>query len=790
MEVIKDVNIAEQNKSDMQSYAVYVTRRRSLPKWMDGLKPIHRRILFCAWKYAGALHNRPHVKSAAIVGDIIKRVHPHGDASTYDSFVGMSNPWDCKVPLLDPYGNWGNSAGDPQAHMRYTSTRISEFAYEALISDLTVSSESVDWSETYDNSGTEPEFFPAKVPLLLINGTSGIAVGIKTDVPTHNLNEVIDATIRVIKDPTTPVVLIPDHCLPCEIVDTDWKAISNTGSGNYRVRGIIEVGEFRNCPALFVKSTPNMVKWNSIKEKLEKMIEGKKLPNVSAIEEDSVGDQLCEIIVLRKGSDPYYIRDLIYKNTDMEATCRVNMELVDKTDIVRMSYKSYIEAFIMFRKTTIFRILNNSYQAVKTKIHEMEAYIKLLESGDIDDIIALIRARKTADEDGLTEYLVKKLKITDLQAKYIKNMNLSKTAMGYIDIYKKTLNDLLKEEKAIADKVINDELIDNQIIEELLYFKKKYGKPRVCKIVSQDDSSSIPGGEFKLVVTEKNFIKKLMPTDVPSTAVGEKPTHVLTVDNRKDVLLFDENGRVYRLPVHRIPLTDRGNSGIDVRFVIRTLTSPIIGVVYLPLLEELLGKTRPYYLTILSGEGTLKKLDISDFINVPSSGLVYSRLNPGDKVVNIGIVAEGVHIIINSHNRVLRLPISEIPTLRRNTIGAKTMKDADIRNMSVLAPTANTLVVITEEGRVHKIPADAIPLSKRLRTGNAVMRVPSNDAIFAVLGVNPQADAIRVTCGQEKIDLDPLMIPDGSSVGTAQKILKKGRADKILKVKIIPKARM
>ncbi len=428
-------NVLESYKEDTVKYAIYVNRVRSTPNVKDGLKTIHRRILTTTVLDERAISKSTRVKSSAIVGTGMKKYHPHGDSATYLSMKPMSNWFEINIPLLTPQGSWGNVQGDEPSAMRYTESMASEFTLECVMDELREAKNIVDWVETYDNKSLEPEYLPVKLPLLLINGAFGIGVGLTSRIPKHNINEVIDATIKLINNPNAEIVLIPDQCMPCDIVETNFKAISNTGNGSFKVRGIIEIGKFNNKPALFIKSLPDLTYGNTIEEKIEKLVVEKKLPQVVKIHDSCTDFSVNYIIELRKDSDPNFVRDFIYKNTEMEKTFSVSFEVLNGVDPLRMSYKSYLQYFIEFRKATKFRYYCHKLKQVQTKLHEKDAFIKVIQSDKIDQVIDMVRGQNTLNDNTIIEYLVRELNITDLQASYIINANIKKLYLVYLNKY-------------------------------------------------------------------------------------------------------------------------------------------------------------------------------------------------------------------------------------------------------------------------------------------------------------------------------------------------------------------
>ena len=279
-EKILEVASNNQFKSDYTRYGIYILYRRVLSDYRDGLKPVQRRILWAMYKNTKAITTR--VKSAAVVGDVMKLYHPHSDAAIYGTMKPMANWFETYIPLIDLQGNFGTFQGDPQAAARYTEVRLSKFAIDNVLGDIMESSEAVDWSPTYSGDAKEPDYLPVKVPLLLINGSFGIGLGMRADIPTHNLAEVVDATLTLMDNPNAEITLIPDHCMPCEIINTDFNKICRSGFGHYRIRGKIVEETYKGKKALIIKSVPNLTFLTSITDKIEDLIKLCKFYGVSA----------------------------------------------------------------------------------------------------------------------------------------------------------------------------------------------------------------------------------------------------------------------------------------------------------------------------------------------------------------------------------------------------------------------------------------------------------------------------------------------------------------------------
>lgn len=784
-EKIVERNLLEQFVEDSTRYAIYVTRLRAIPDYKDGLKPVQRDIIYCMYNDSKAISHT--IKSASVVGRTMELYHPHGDSAIYGTMKPMANWFETKIPYIDITGNFGNFQGDPAAASRYTEVKLSKFALDAVIGDLKDSKQASDWVDTYDNRNKKPEFLPAVAPNLLVNGAFGIGVGMKVEIPRHNLNEVIDATLELIKNPDAPVELIPDHCMPCYICQdkkSQFKEISNKGFGTYKVRGIIDIGEFKGNPALFIKSIPDLTFLDSITEKIEALVESNKLIQIQTCYDKSTEEGVNYVIVLKKGSDPNYVREVIYKNTPIEQNCRVNFEVLDGINPLRMSYKSYLLAFIEFRKITKFRLYCNRLQTVQTRIHEREAFIKLLESGEIDNIIELIKKQKNIDDSYLTEYIVKKVGVTDLQAKYILSADLKKLSIGYLNKYKEDAVNLEQQRQALMVKITDDNSIMEDIVNELNEIKEKYGSPRLCKVISTSSFSEVPKGTFKIVITENNFIKKIGENDPIGNLKGDSVKQVLVVDNTENILLFDEQGKVFKLPIHKLPLTDKASPGIDIRMVIKGLTSNINTVIYEPVVKHFADKVQKHFMTMITENGLIKKLDLQDFLTVPPSGILYIKLDPGDKVKSVIIASDGAELLISSDRKVLRMSMNEVPHLKRNTKGNRSMNTSDpIDGLALIGPDATDIVVITETGRVNRFDSVALPCMARGRAGVSVIKLGKGDKIRAVYGCK-NTDTIRITTLEKSYDIKVSEIKSASSIAPGEKMIPM-KGDQILRCDII-----
>lgn len=766
-------------KDDYIRYGIYILYRRVLSDYRDGLKPVQRRIIWGMFHDSKAIAKT--IKSASVVGDVMGEYHPHGDSSIYAAIKFLANWFETYVPLVDPKGNFGSPQGDPQAAARYTECKLSKFALENIIGDLVETTESVDWVSNYKESCKEPEYLPVKVPLLLINGSFGIGLGMKAEIPSHNISEVIDATLALMDNPNAEITLVPDHCMRCEIINTDFEKICRSGFGHYKVRAKIDIEPYgKNRTALVIKSLPNLTFMNTIEDKIETLIKNKKLVQIESCKDETdtkilANREMRFVIILKPGSDPNYVKEVLYKNTNLEQTLRVNFETLNGLTPLRMSYKSYLLSFLDFRRLTKFRVYSNKVRDIQTKIHEKDAYIKALESGEIDNIINIIKSQKTVDDNYLIEYLVKKLKITDLQARYIINADLKKLSIGYLEKYKQESIELNAAKTELMRHIENDSVIENDIREELLDIKRRYGGSRNCAIINDDSMGEIPKGDMIIGISEHNFIKKVPGGTNLGTFRNDSLKSIIKLDNSDSMLIFDEMGKVFKLPVHKIPFTEKNSNGTDIRFLIKSLTANICTIIPESILKSLSDKgvhNNKNYIITLSNTGLIKRMDLEDFTAVPPSGILYAKVDKGDFIKDIVIAHSNFNLVIYSDRKAVIMNVNEAPYLKRNTKGSRSMAKVDyVDGLCVIHNGCTDICAITESGKINRISIiQGLPNTGKGKNGINLIKLGKGDKIISVVAGN-ENDMIHVKQigGDTSIKISDLRF--GSSISTGDKVL-------------------
>lgn len=759
-------NLKEGHIEDYTTYSMLTNNIRAIPDIRDGLKTVHRRVIDAMYNHLPCKTKK--IKTASIVGKVLQISHPHGDSSVADAISLMATWFNHKEPLLDPQGNFGTITGESAASPRYTEAKLSQYALDCLLDELSYNDNIVDWRPTFTGSDKEPEYLPAKVPNLLINGTSGIGVGIISGIPKHNLAEVIDATLQYMDNPSKPVVLYPDHCLPVDIIDTDFKAICGKGHGKYRARGRIEVVEDRDRPLLIIKTVPDGASLVKIEEAIEGLVEKKHI-QVSRIDDKSTENEIHLEIVLKKGVDPYYTRDVLFKSTDMEKSYSVDFRVLIDREPVRIGYKAYLEFFIKFRKMCKLRLYSNIIQHHNTKKHETEAFVKLLQSNKVEEVIKLIRNKNSKNDDELIRYLITKLKITDLQAKYIINAPLKKLS-------KNNLNNFIQQNKhheevvkVYVDKLISDEKILDDIRQELLEMKKKYGKARTSKIISDKKANAIPEGDFTITVTHNNHIKKFTVNQDPQNLVKETKL-MYKFSNTDTMVILDSIGKCYTFPVSKISPCDKNGTGYNIMNFIKTLTSDIVAILSMDQLEEYQKKFKNgIQCLFVTDSGLSKKLQLSEFFNIPKSGTTYMRLSDNDFVRHSSFVTNNGELVCIVNNKVLRFDVSDIPTQRRSTKGLNIIKINNPDKILHLKKhnSKNKYIVVTNSGYVN---VTNIQKTSRAHVPKNVIKLNTNDSILTVL---PYVNGVYklIGYGNKEYLLDCNQLPIGSSLSKGKKLL-------------------
>jgi len=686
---IQHRSITTEMRESFLDYAMSVITDRALPDVRDGLKPVHRRILF-AMHEKGLTASAKFRKSAVVVGDVLGNYHPHGDVAVYDSMVKMAQDFTMRYPLVQGQGNFGTVDGDPAAAMRYTEARMSRIAGELL---RDIDKDTVNFHPNYDGTKKEPSVLPTAVPNLLLNGTLGIAVGMATNIPPHNLGEVIDATMHMVdnSDATTEDLLqfIKGPDFPLGAVMYGEKDIHHayaTGKGGIVVRGEAEITEDKKGQyQIIITSIPFRVNKNELIIKIADLVREKVLEGVRGLRDESDKD-IRVVIDLKQGSFPEKVLNLIYKHTQLEEAFHVNMvALVDGVPHT-LGLKTILQEFVKHRITVIRRRTQFDLNAAEAREHILLGLKKALDH--IDEIIKLIRGSKDAVE--AKEGLIKKFKFSDLQAQAILDMRLVKLA----GLERKKVLDELAEVQALIEElksILNSEKKIRGIIKtELTEIKAKYGNERRTKIIKHGvkefkAEDLIADEESVLVLTKGGYIKRTDPSEYRKQKRGgvgvvdldtkeeDFITHLVYASTHNDLLFFSDRGKAYQIKMFEIPEGKRATRGKSMmNFISLADGERITSILPMPKDKKAAAGLA---LMMITRFGTGKKTSAEQFKDVRRSGLIAITLEAGDQLMSVSFVSKGEEVMIaTKEGQSIHFKEDDVREMGRNAAGVRVIK--------------------------------------------------------------------------------------------------------------------
>ncbi len=677
--------ITTEMKESFIDYAMSVITDRALPDVRDGLKPVHRRILY-AMNEIGLTSSAKTRKSATVVGEVLGKYHPHGDVAVYESMVKMAQDFSMRYPLIVGQGNFGSIDGDNAAAMRYTEAKMSKLASEML---KDIEKETVDFRPNYDATKDEPTVLPAAAPNLLLNGTLGIAVGMATSIPPHNLNEVVDATIMLINDPeaTTEDLLEfvkgPDFPTGGVIFNqSDINHAYATGRGPIVARGVAEITETKKGDSqIIISEIPYRVNKQTLIEKIAELHRDKKVEGIRGMRDESTKD-IRIVIDLKQGSQPQKVLNSLYKHTQLEDTFHLNLvALVDGVPQT-LSLKVILEEFVKHRKEVVRRRSVYDLRIAEAREHILLGLSKALDH--IDEIIKLIKASKTVDE--ARENLMKKYKFSELQANAILEMRLQKLA----GLERQKIEDELREVQALIaelkDLLASPKKILAVIKKELEDIKEKYGDDRrtrvmkgAVKTLSVEDL--VAEEEQALVLTSGGYIKRTNPAEYRRQKRGgvgvvdldtkeeDFVTQIVVASTHDDLLFFSDRGKAYQVKMYEIPEGKRATKGKSImNFIALSEGERITSILAMPKAEKDITGS----LMMITAQGTGKKVSAKSFHDVRSSGIIAIRLDAGDELCSVGHVhKDDTVIIVTKEGQSIRFKESQIREMGRAAGGVR-----------------------------------------------------------------------------------------------------------------------
>jgi DNA gyrase subunit A len=748
-------------KKSYMDYAMSVIVGRAIPDVRDGLKPVHRRVLY-AMHELGNRWNRPYKKSARIVGDIIGKYHPHGDAAAYDTIVRMAQDFSLRYPLVDGQGNFGSIDGDPPAAMRYTEIRMARIA-EELLEDL--DKETVDFSPNYDNSLMEPNILPARIPLLLLNGGSGIAVGVASNIPPHNLREVIDGTVALIRKPEITVEELMLHIHGPDFPTAGYingregiLAAYRTGRGiiRTRARALIERNSRNDRESIVVTELPYMVNKAALVEKISELVKEKKIGGISDLRDESDREGMRIVLDLKKDEVAAVILNQLYKHTQMESTFGINMMVIDRGQPKTLNLKEVLEKFVAFRKELVTRRTVFELNRAKERLHILEGLKIALEN--IDRVIETIK--KSPGPQEASAALCENFGLSAIQAKAILEMRLQRlTGLER----EKILGEYVETEalvKQLEGILADPEKILDIIVAELEDVLKRYGDERRTEIVAGGDDITLEDliveEEMVVTVSHQGYIKRNAVSLYRSQRRGGRGKMGMTtkeddfVENifiastHSYVLFFTSKGKVHWLKVHQIPQAGRMAKGKAIVNLIELTKEERVTAV-LPVREFVEGK----YVLFATRNGIVKKTELAAYSNPRSGGIIAIAIDEDDELIGVKLTDGGQDILLATNRgkaiRFRETEVRPIGRVGRGVIGI-TMEKSDFVVAMEAVGDMHYILTVTERGFGKK--TDVSEYRRQGRGGRGVINlkiVPRVGFVSGVRQVTGDEDVILLT---------------------------------------------
>lgn len=784
------INIEEEMKVSYLDYAMSVIIGRALPEVRDGMKPVHRRILYAMYK-EGLLPNKKYSKSAGVVGEVLKKYHPHGDSAVYDAMVRLAQDFNMRYPLVDGQGNFGSLDGDPAAAYRYTEARLAKIAEEMLAD---IEKETVDFTPNFDDTTEEPTVLPARIPNLLINGSSGIAVGMATNIPPHNLGEVIDGLIMLLENPDTTIndliAIIKGPDFPTGAVIHGTQGIIdayNTGRGLIKVRAKARIErEAKSGDSIIISEIPYQLNKSRLIEKIAELVREKKLEGISDIRDESDRNDAVRIVLeLKRGEVPQVVLNNLYKHTQMESTFGIIMLALANGQPRVMDLKRILDHFIQHRRDVVIRRTRFELRKAEERAHILEGLKIALDH--LDEIIALIRNSKTPEE--AKTGLMTKYPLSAIQAQAILDMRLQRLTGLERDKIVRDYEEILKEIERLKGILGSEALVTQIIKEELLEIRNKYADERKTEIVPETADLTIEDliteEEMVITVTHYGYIKRLALSTYRSQRRGGKGltgmetreedyVEQLFIGSTHDYMLFFSNfGRLYWLKTYQIPESSRTAKGKAM-------------VNLFPLAEGERISTaisvkdfKDGYLVMFTKAGIVKKTKLDEYSNPRSKGIIAVNLDEGDELIVVSRTSGKSDLVIGTKNglaiRFKEEDARSVGRTARGVIGIRLTEGDEVVSANVIEERT-TLLTVTEKGLGKRTNIDGYPVHRRggkgvisikvvEKGGNAVglIQVQDEDEIVLITNggmvIRMPARNISVlgrnTQGVKLMDLDP-----------------------------------
>ncbi|MGQ9661160.1 MAG: DNA gyrase subunit A [Kiritimatiellia bacterium] len=764
-ERIVETNIDEELRTAYIDYSMSVIVGRALPDARDGLKPVHRRVLY-AMHELGNTHNRPYKKSARVVGDVIGKYHPHGEAAVYDAIVRLAQDFSMRYPLIDGQGNFGSLDGDPPAAMRYTEVRMERLA-EELLADL--DKETVDFGPNYDESLQQPLVLPCKFPNLLINGSTGIAVGMATNIPPHNLNEVVDALVHLIDHPDCSIEDLlrylkgPDFPTGGVICGTaPILEMYKTGRGQFKLRGRASIEEnSHGKEAVIITEIPYTVNKANLIESIARLVEDKTLEGVTDVRDESNREGIRIVLELRRGTIPKVILNNLYKHTQLEITFGAILLALDHNRPRVMNLKDLMHCFVQHRLEVITRRSQFELKKAEARAHILEGLKIALDH--LDAVVKIIR--QAANRDAARQALMKNYRLSEAQANAILDMRLYQlTGLERNKIEEEYLQ-LIKTISYLKDLLANEAKVYQLIKDELLEIRKQYGDARRTDIAPTEDEIAIEDlvadRGWVITISHAGYIKRV-PLDAyraqrrggkgvsgMTTREEDYVEHVFAANTHDYILFFTAAGRVYAQKVYEIPEAGRAARG-----------KAIVNLLSIKSEEKIAAMIRvrefsdASHLVMATARGVVKKTRLSDFRNIRRDGIIAIKVDQDDRLIEVKLTNGQDEIILLTRNGMsIRFSENQLRPQGRATRGVKGItlrKDDVVENMTIVNPQA-TYLICTENGYGKRTNFDEYRPQRR--GGIGIIAIRTSERNGPVVGAHAvmETDSLMLITAQGKM---------------------------------------
>jgi DNA gyrase subunit A len=792
------VNIEDEMKKSYMDYAMSVIIGRAIPDVRDGLKPVHRRVLFSMYEM-GNRYNKPYKKSARIVGDIIGKYHPHGDIAVYDTLVRMAQDFSLRYMLIDGQGNFGSIDGDPPAAMRYTEIRLARIAEEVL-ADL--EKDTVDYVPNYDESLQEPSLLATRIPLLLLNGSSGIAVGMATNIPPHNLTEIINGTIACIKNPQITVEKLMRHISGPDFPTAGFingregiLAAYKTGRGiiKMRARAIIEKNARNDKETIVITEIPYQVNKATLIEKISELVRDKKVAGIADLRDESDREGIRVVIDLKRDENSAIILNQLYKFTQMESSFGIIMLAISEGRPQVLNLKEIIEKFIAFRRDVVVRRTKFDLARAKERAHILEGLIIALKN--IDAIVTLIKASKNPQDAAVK--LCEKFKLSEIQAKAILEMRLQRLTgleRAKIDEEYAEVNALMAKLEAI---LADEQKVLQVIIDELNEIKERYGDERRTEIVAStediDIEDMIVEEDMMVNITHSGYIKRNAVSLYKSqhrggrgkVGMGTKEEDfvekIFVASTHHYLLIFTSTGKVHWLKVYQIPQAGRAAKGKAIVNLVNLGPGERVSAT-LPVREFSDNK----FVVMVTKKGTIKKTELAAYANPRSGGIIAISIEKGDELVDVQLTTGKQDIFLATRRGLaIRFKEDDVRDMGRTAKGVRGIKlGKDDAVIGVDIPAKDTFVLtISEKGFGKCTPIEEYRLQSRGGKGTMNLKiVPKVGNVSGVLQVAGDEHIMLISDGGKVIRMKVAEIPVNHRVTQGVKLIDLESKEKLVGV--------